>query len=861
MTNIHDLSIEHKTVRVEPGVVLSELNRYLKPHGLMFAPNISTADRATIGGMIATDAAGKGSLIYGKTSDHVKSINTVLINGEDFEFTSLNNTEFDDLTAKNTLIAATHQKIKELLIPVQDEINKVFPDLKRPLSGFNLRQCYENGSLDITRLITGSEGTLCFIAEATLKLVNIPKHKSLIVVHYESFLESLADARFLIKYLPMAIEAVDDKVQKSAESLPNWLEIAKLLKTEGRVSISNFVEFAENDEETLAHKTRALINELESRGSRFAVINNLADINKLWAVRSLAVGLAGNVPGKKKPIAFVEDAIVPPQNLHDFVRELEEYLDGLNLNYAMYGHVDVGCIHVRPALDMQNAMDQKLIRPITMKTLELTDKYNGLLWGEHGKGFRGEFVKHTFGDKLFQVMVEIKALFDPNNRLNPGKLVNSTGDMNKISKIDELPLRGEFDKVVTSATQDEFSSAFLCNGNGSCFNREPTNVMCPSYKVTNNRIHSPKGRATLVKQWLRHIANQEHNLERQMAEEVFTTMEECLGCKSCSGKCPVKVSIPDLKTKFLDAYHKKYRKRTIKEVAHGHLEHILVIAKRVPHIWNFVIKHNLVPKLGMTDIPLFSSNQTLTAKLRQQQVNLYSDLNSLKKSTKPVVILADVFSGLLDQAVLFATISVIKKLGFTPYVIEPRVSGKALLVSGFLDKFKQAAAKWHAILNPILTSNIPVIALENTITLVFRDEIAKYYKPLEGKVASIAEFLVKQDLSALKIAEDKAKHYTLLPHCTEQALLATDANHWQTIFLSIGIKIDSLNIGCCGMAGTYGHETKHQRTSKGLFTMHWEPVLNNNQPTTYIASGYSCRCQSKRLLNKQLNHPITLFCD
>lgn len=874
MTTISDLSITDKTIRVEPGVVLSELNRYLKPHNLMFAPNISTADRATIGGMIATDAAGKGSLIYGKTSDHIKSINTVLINGENHEFTEINlaTYAYSNITNQSTIdstnnearegnnfFATIHTKIKNLLDPVQDEIARVFPDLKRPLSGYNLRQCLTNDTLDITRLIAGSEGTLCFIAGATLKLVDIPKYKSLVVVHYDSFLESLADARFLIDYVPMAIEAVDDKVQKSAESLPNWPEIAKLLNVEGRPSISNFVEFAENDENTLKEKVAKLAHELTTRNSRFAVINSLADINKLWGVRSLAVGLAANVKGLRKPIAFVEDAIVPPHNLHAFVKDLEIYLDSLDLNYAMYGHVDVGCIHVRPALNMQDAKDKSLIRPITMKTLELTDKYQGLLWGEHGKGVRGEFVKHTFGDILYQVIVEIKALFDPNNRLNPGKLVNSDGDMAKISKIDGLPLRGDLDKVVNSNIQDEYLSAFLCNGNGSCFNREASNVMCPSYKVTNNRLHSPKGRATLVKEWLRNIANKDIAAEKSMAEEVLATMKECLGCKSCSGKCPVKVSIPDLKTKFLDQYHKKYKKRTIQEFATGHLEHVLNIARHMPKLWNFMVKNKLMPNFGMIDVPMFSSNKTFKKELANRNITIYKNPESLHAATKPIVIIADVFSSLLDQSVLFASVKVLKKLGYTPYVLEPRVSGKALLVGGFLDKFKSNADVWHAILNPIFALNTPVVGLENSITLIFRDEFSKFAKPLNGKVETLAEILARSSIEKhnnLNIAESSV--FTLLPHCTEQALQAIDARHWETIFKSFNLSLASMAIGCCGMAGTYGHEAEHFDNSKKLFEMHWQPTLNN-QNSEYLATGYSCRSQTKRLNNMRLKHPIEIL--
>jgi Fe-S oxidoreductase len=229
----------------------------------------------------------------------------------------------------------------------------------------------------------------------------------------------------------------------------------------------------------------------------------------------------------------------------------------------------------------------------------------------------------------------------------------------------------------------------------------------------------------------------------------------------------------------------------------------------------------------------------------------------LKKTEKPIVILADVFTGLLDQNVLFTTIKVLKKLGYTPYILNPQISGKALLVAGFIDKFKLIAKKWHTVLNPIFAQNVPVIGLENSITLIFRDEFSKFYQKLDGVVETLAEFLAKNTFSHLKVANNNTT-YTLLPHCTEQALQAIDAKHWESIFKQLGLNLNTLAIGCCGMAGTYGHEQEHLLNSKKLFAMHWEPILENKS-SQYLATGYSCRSQTLRLTNTKIPHPIEII--
>lgn len=845
MTKILDFDPESCTVVVESGVILSDLNRFLAPHGLFFAPNVSTADRATIGGMIATDAAGKGSLIYGKTADHFLGMQLLLPNGNLIDTISDNSANLiqDDLESQ----------LAGLIAPVQDEIEKQFPPLKRPLSGYNIKQCYQDGKVNLHRLIAGSEGTLGIVAVAKLNLMPIPKHKALMVVHYGSFLECLRDAQFLIQFKPLAIEAVDEKVQQSAQTLPNWSSLAKLLNCEGKSYISNFVEFVADSAPELEAKLASVQSALDAKNANYVTITDNNQINQLWSIRSLAVGLVGKLPGIRKPIAFVEDAIVPPENLADFVADLQIELDKRNFSYAMYGHVDVGCIHVRPSLNMQDLADRKQIRPITEMVIRLLNKYNGILWGEHGKGYRGEFVPAVFGSVLYPVLCQIKQLFDPLNRFNPGKLT-APDATTELTRIELVPMRGAIDEIIPAELQNEFAGALLCNGNGACFNQEPSNAMCPSYKITNDRIHSPKGRAMLVKEWLREKSKPNGDVN-QAAIAAYAAMAGCLGCKACAGKCPTQVSIPDLRTKFLHTYHKDHDKRKLRDLMLAHIESLLPLAAKFPKMWNFIHRNRLAPSLGLSNIPLFKNDKTLSCGLKQLNVNIYTSPQQVHDFAKnPVAIFADVFTGFLDNDVVFAIAQSLQKLGFTPYVIYPQPSGKALIVGGLIDEFKKNTAKLSTLINPLFAANVPVIALENTITALFRDEVGKFAPSFVGKVATIAEFLV-QHLDLIPASAKSSEQYRLLPHCTEQALLPSDATKWQQIFTKLGADLEVKNLGCCGMAGTYGHLTEFQENSTGLFKLNWATTVDNQQRIN-LASGFSCRSQVSRLTKQQLPHPI-----
>lgn len=512
MNTVLEINEEERWVRVQSGVVKDQLNRALKPYGFFFAPELSTSNRATVGGMINTDASGQGSVMYGKTRDHVLELNSVLLGGELWNSKAITDAELAVIKQRDDRVGEVHRLVDEVFSEKQELIAEKFPKLNRCLTGYDLAHIRdEAGQFNLNSVLCGGEGSLAFIAEAKLNVLPIPKYAALVNIKYDSFEASLRDATDLMAWNPTSIETIDSKVLNLAMGDIIWDTVSDYFPQdagEPEIQGINLVEYTSDDEAQL----RADVEKLEAHLSAvagdagksfgFSVVYGAAEINKVWAMRKKAVGLLGNAKGQERPIPFVEDTAVPPENLADFIMEFRKVLDDRNLAYGMFGHVDAGVLHVRPAIDMKDQLQESLIRDITDAVVALTVKYKGLLWGEHGKGVRSEYAPEFFGE-LYPELQRIKAGFDPRNQMNPGKIATPAIDGAELLKIDEVPTRGQFDRQISANVRQEYDAAMFCNGNGACFNYDPNDAMCPSWKGTRQRIHSPKGRSSLIREWLR----------------------------------------------------------------------------------------------------------------------------------------------------------------------------------------------------------------------------------------------------------------------------------------------------------------------------------------------------------------------
>ena len=901
MRGIIEINVEQRWVKVQSGVIKDQLNDFLRPYGFFFAPDLSTSNRATIGGMINTDASGQGSLVYGKTSDHVLGLTAVTIGGQVLKTKQETLSSAEAKVKSDSPESRLYKQVLNTCRDHRDEILEVFPRLNRFLTGYDLEHVF-NGDLsqfDLGRVLTGSEGTLAFITEAKLNITPIAKYKTLLTIKYNSFDSALRNSPFLVEANATSVETVDSKVLNLAQQDVVWDSVSDLIQgVPGKVMDGlNIVEFNDEDESSQRSKVESLCERLDTLVENdeagiigYQYTNDLSSINRIYGMRKKAVGLLGNAKSSKKPIAFAEDTAVPPENLADFIAEFRLLLDSHNLEYGMFGHVDAGVLHVRPALDLCDPEQEKLMRIVSDQVVELTAKYGGLMWGEHGKGYRSEYGPAFFGDNLFAEVRKIKAAFDPDNRLNPGKICTPYNSQERVVSVDDTK-RAKYDKQIPIEIKEEFATTTNCNGNGLCFNYDVSSPMCPSYKATGDRRFSPKGRASLMREWLRlqgeHMSQSGRKLSRvtlmqlmslpykfartlaarlgryDFSHEVKESMDECLACKACTTACPIKVDVPTFRTEFLDAYYSRYL-RPISSYLVANVESILPIAARAPKLSNLIagnpfsswVTRNLI---GYVDAPKFSESlYDLLPKDAWYDEKRVAALPSEDKG-KAVFLVQDPFTSSYESSLVTATYDVLSNLGFKVFVLPFKANGKPAHVKGFIDKFETMAGAATKYFNRVAEHGIEMIGLDASLVFVYRDEYVKALgeDKVNFKVSLLSEWLSKQTVSNGSF--NSSESFTLLSHCTEKSIINNVSQQWASIFSQLGLSIKSENTGCCGMAGTYGHERQHQSRSRDIYAMSWQPTLEKLESETVLATGFSCRSQVKRLDNKQLLHPIQML--
>ncbi|HBH68579.1 MAG TPA: hypothetical protein DDY50_09715 [Erwinia persicina] len=904
MKRILEINVEEGWVRVEAGVIKDQLNAYLKPFGYFFSPELSTSNRATLGGMINTDASGQGSLVYGKTSDHVLGLKAVLLGGEVLDTCAIPVSEAEKRAEQPGKEGQIYRVVLDRCRLQRDLIIEKFPKLNRFLTGYDLRHVLSDDlqQVDLTRILCGAEGTLAFIAEATLDITPIPKVRRLVNIKYDSFDSALRNAPFMVAANALSVETVDSKVLNLAREDIVWHSVSELITDipDKEMLGLNMVEFAGNDKtlidsqvDALCQRLDALMVQQEGGVIGYQLCNDVAGIERIYGMRKKAVGLLGNAKGRAKPIPFVEDTCVPPQNLADYIVEFRALLDGHNLSYGMFGHVDAGVLHVRPALDMCDPLQERLMKQISDEVVALTARYGGLLWGEHGKGFRAEYSPSFFGDALYGELRRIKAAFDPANRLNPGKICAPLGVEDPMLKVD-ADKRGTWDRQIPVNVRTDWRGAMECNGNGLCFNFDVKSPMCPSMKITSNRMHSPKGRATLTREWLRLLAEQGVDpqvLEQQLpskgislrgmiqrtrnswqakrgqydfSHEVKEAMSGCLACKACSTQCPIKIDVPGFRSRFLQLYHTRYL-RPASDYLVATVESYAPLMAKAPKTFNFFLRQPWVKSLsqrhiGMVDLPLLSS-PTLKQQLAGHRAlgTTLDDLElmSAEQRAQCVLVVQDPFTSYYEAQLIADFVRLIEKLGYTAVVLPFSPNGKAQHIKGFLQQFARTARKTSEFLNRVARLGIPLVGVDPALVLCYRDEYQQVLGEKRGDfhVQLVHEWL-QTVVSARTPSPAEGEAWYLFGHCTEVTALPGSVKQWETIFARFGATLENISVGCCGMAGTYGHEAKNLDNSLGIYALSWQQALQKLPRQRCLSTGYSCRSQVKRVEGSGIRHPL-----
>lgn len=908
MNRILEINPEQGWVRAEAGVIKDQLNAYLKPYGYFFAPELSTSNRATLGGMINTDASGQGSLVYRKTSDHVLGLRSVLLSGDLLDTAPLPVSEARRCAQEESAAGELYRTTLESCETHRQTILDSFPKLNRFLTGYDLRHVFSDDmqTFDLTRILTGSEGTLAVITEAKLNITPIPEVRRLVNVKYDAFDSALRNAPFMVEAQALSVETVDSKVLNLAREDIVWHSVSELITDVPDKTLLglNIVEFCGDDEALIDGQVASLCERLDSLMANneagvigYQVCRELSGIERIYAMRKKAVGLLGNSKGAAKPIPFVEDTCVPPEHLADYITEFRALLDSHHLEYGMFGHVDAGVLHVRPALDMCSPEQEMLMKQISDDIVALTAKYGGLLWGEHGKGFRAQYSEAFFGDTLYRELRRIKGAFDPENRLNPGKICAPLTSDAPMMQVDAIK-RGTYDRTIPVEVRNTFSGAMNCNGNGLCFNFDVKSPMCPSMKVTQSRFHSPKGRAGLVREWLRLLIEQGTDPallsravpqsrislrgliekigntrrasrgEYDFSHEVKESMSGCLACKACSTQCPIKIDVPEFRARFLALYHGRYL-RPLRDHLVANVEAGAPLMAKAPKMFNFFLKQPWVQKLsektvGMTDLPLLSSpslkQQLAGSKAVSVTLEMLESMSEeQRRAGRYLFIVQDPFTSYFDAKVVADFAALTEKLGFQPVLLPFSPNGKAQHIKGFLARFARTANKTADFLNRVARLGCPMAGVDPALVLCYRDEYKTVLPPekQQFRVMLVHEFLTEYaDLLPVKdISEDTPPWY-LFSHCTEATALPDSVKIWQNLFRRFGATLQSVSTGCCGMAGTYGHEMPNLARSKGIYQLSWAQPYQSLPSERCLTTGYSCRSQVKRMEGKVMLHPL-----
>ncbi len=841
MNQIVDIDVENRIARVQPGVVAQRLNDELAAHGLHWAPHTSTVNRATVGGMIATDAAGKGSLVHGRTHRHVEALEVCLADGSRFRAEPVTIAEAE---RRATAADSTGRIWRELLALNIDERDTFdLPELARGFSGYGIDRLRHDGLVDPLALLVGSEGTLAITTEATLHLTPLASNTVLIVAVYPDFATALEDAVELRETKPTAIETFDEQTLAAGRMSEAWSALGAIvdgLDGDGAVLVLEYDAESEIDARPLEAAIAA-----SGRSLSTGVVVDSTERAKVWKVRADAVGLLGKVEVggpelSARPTAMVEDCAVPVASMVEFIADFRAVLDGFGLTYGMFGHADVGCVHVRPALDVTDPDHQRLVGEVTDAVVEIVSRHGGILWGEHGRGVRGDVASAFFSEDVITMMRRVKTIFDPDDLLNPGKLYRPLGVDEPILGLTDAPMRGQRNRAVPVEIRREFSSAFACNGNGLCMQHRTHDVMCPSYKATRDPALSPKGRSDLIREVLHR--QETGDVDAALEDAVAANLEQCLSCAACSGTCPIEVDIPELKSRFFER-HYAARRRPVAHTILSRFEQLAALAGRTPGL--AAIGARPVGRLlGLVDLP------TPTRAARKLQAPTFRPNRSTEID---IVIIRDVFTSILEPDTLAAAAEVLKAVGLQVEVSRFVPSGKFDHVKGMRSGFSKAAVAQGELIRAILDAGAQPVVIEPAIAVLHDHD---YPKISPDHPTDVRHFVEVLDEHRDQLG-GRSGEVTLLGHCTERAMAPRSLDAWQRVLEAAGYDVERPSLGCCGMAGIFGHETGNQDISRALWSMDWDALARTAKRP--VATGYSCRSQSARLANAAIPHPVHLL--
>ncbi len=880
-TGILEHSTEEKWVRVQPGVIRDELNMHLKPHGLLFGPETSTANRAMIGGMIGNNSCGSNSIVYGSTRDHLIEVRGFLSDGSKVTFGELSKDEFDEKCELKTLEGSIYRQIREMLSnPVnRTNIEKEYPKptIHRRNTGYaidllkDLEPFVEGAEkFNFCRLIAGSEGTLMFITEAKIHVNELPPPESgLLCIHFESVHNALLGNLVAVRHDPYASELMDHYILECTKGSITYRQNRFFVKGDPKAIL--VVELRGHSLKEVEAKAEALKKELtdEGLGYHFPLVTGEDETKRVWGLRKAGLGLLSNIPGDAKPAPVIEDTAVDVQDLPAYIEDFNKTLEKYDLFCVHYAHAGSGELHLRPILNLKTKEGNEMFRTILDEIAQLVKKYRGSLSGEHGDGrLRGEFIPFMIGEENFQLLKEIKLQWDPENVFNPGKIVD-TPAMNEQLRYEPGQLTPDYDTMFRFDTfQGILRTAELCNGSGDCRKTHLTGgTMCPSYMATKDEKDTTRARANILREVLTHSTD-ENPFNN---EEIREVMDLCLSCKGCKSECPSNVDIGKMKAEWQYQYYKSnpmpFRTKMIAQFTSNNRK-----AARVPAIYNALFSGGIATRLAKKAMGI--APQRSMPKLYKTTFSKWAkkNLKGLQpaKPQKTVYLFCDEFTEFHDTELGIKTVKLLTQLNYAVNIIDHEESGRTFFSKGLLREARMAAEANVARFSDLISDEIPLIGIEPSAILSFRDEypeiVGESYvaraKVLAECTYTIDEFLsIEADKGSIRPEQfsNKTARIRLHGHCHQKAVSSVVPTKK---ILSLPSNYEVLNIpsGCCGMAGSFGYEKEHYELSMKIGELVLFPTVRNESSETIIAApGTSCRHQIKDGTGRIALHPVEIL--
>ncbi len=859
MNRVLEVNQEEGWCRVEPGLVQDELNSHVRPLGLLFGPDTSTSNRATIGGMLGNNSGGAHSIVYGLTVEHVMELTALLADGSRVIFGEVTPETFRAKMNVPGLEGQIYREVARLREQYREEILARYPKYWRRVCGYNLDELVKDRLLNMARLVVGSEGTLLTVVEAKLRLVPKPKRTALDVIHFGDIQEALESSQTILETGPYAVELTDKMILDLARG--NIEQSQRMGFVQGDPAAILIVEYAGDSDAEVKSKVEAL--EARRAQNRFGyashIVYDAGEQQSIWKLRKAGLGLLLGMKGDSKPIAFIEDTAVDPKHLPAFVSRFRAIMAQHGAQGAYYGHCSVGCLHIRPLINLKTRRGLEQVQAMAAEIFDLVLEFGGAISSEHGDGrARSPFLERVYGPRLFQAFREFKHAFDPRNLMNPGNLVDSPG-------VTEHLRYGPNYKTWEPTTLLDFSgqggfaaSVEMCNGVGVC-RKNLEGTMCPSYMVTRDEEHSTRGRANA----LRAVLSGQVPASEFTGRRLYEVMDLCLECKACKAECPSNVDMAKLKYEFLAHYYRA-NGLPLRNRLFGRIESLNRIGSRLAPLSNWIVGSRLhrwvLERVVGIDhrrpLPLFA-RVTFTEWFTRRQT-------PSAPTRAEVVLFHDTFLTYNAPHIGRAAVGLLERAGYRVTLVDKKCCGRPLISKGMLAEAK-AHADWNVErLLPYATRGVAIVGLEPSCLLTLRDEYVDLLRSDAARQVAkqsflLEEFLDRERRKGLSLPfGGNGRKVLLHGHCHQKALVGTAPT--VAVLKWAGFDVQEVDSGCCGMAGSFGFEREHYDISVALGNRRLVPAVKAvGADVEVVAPGISCRQQIEHLAGRRAKHPAEVL--